>query len=131
MELSPGYKNKWANKWNSYWFYVTILVVGRNEQNEEIISFDLASEMKDLEVHLAPELTKSSQSSSSTSTYFQATHVITTRDALEEFVVAEIWLSKLHWGFRGFTLKKLPGLDDVTKIQGALSERQNGPRDSC
>jgi hypothetical protein len=28
-------------------------------------------------------------------------------------------------------MKKLPGLDDVTKIQGALSERQNGPRDSC
>jgi hypothetical protein len=41
--------------------------------------------MVDLEVELAPELTKGSRSSASTSAFFQATNVITTRDALEEF----------------------------------------------
>jgi hypothetical protein len=53
---------------------------------EEVITYDLASHMIDLDVDLAPELMKASRSSASTSAFFQATHVITTRDALEEFV---------------------------------------------
>jgi hypothetical protein len=90
VELAPDYKNKGANKWNSYWFHATILVIGLNAQREEVISYDLASHVVDLEVELAPELTKGSRSSASTSASFQATPVITTRYALEEFVVGDI-----------------------------------------
>jgi hypothetical protein len=74
-------------------------VVGKNEENEEVTSFDLAIVMKDLEVDLAPRLTKSSRSSPSTCAYFQVTHVITTRDTFEEFVAVEIWPSSepLRW----------------------------------
>jgi hypothetical protein len=75
---SPAYKNKWANRWNSYWFYATIPVIGLDVKCEEVITYYLASRMIDLDVHLAPELTKASQSSASTSAFFQATHVITT-----------------------------------------------------
>jgi hypothetical protein len=46
--------------------------------------------MIDLEVELSPELTKASRTSASTSAFYQATHVITTRDNFEEFVAAEI-----------------------------------------
>jgi hypothetical protein len=78
VELAPAYKNKWANKWNSYWFYATILVVGMGAKHEEVITYDLASRMVDLEVELASELTKASRNSASTSAFFQATHIITT-----------------------------------------------------
>jgi hypothetical protein len=67
--------------------------------------------MTDLEVELAPELTKGSHTSTSTSAFFQETHVITTRDALEEFVAADIWPSKPRWGSWGFVKKLLPRLD--------------------
>jgi hypothetical protein len=30
VQLAPAYKNMWANKWNYYWFYATILVIGLN-----------------------------------------------------------------------------------------------------
>jgi hypothetical protein len=90
MELAPAYKNKWANWWTSYWFYAPIAVVGRNSK-QEVTTYDLASHMVDLEVELLPELTKASRSSASTSAFYQATHVITTRDALEEFVATDIW----------------------------------------
>jgi hypothetical protein len=65
----------------------------------------------DLDVDLAPELTKASRSSASTSAYFQATHVITTRDALEELLATDIWLCKPRWGLWAFKMRKLPGLD--------------------
>jgi hypothetical protein len=58
VELAPAYKNKWANRWTSYWFYAPIAVVGRNTKQEEVTTFDLASRMVDLEVELSPELTK-------------------------------------------------------------------------
>jgi hypothetical protein len=32
VELAPAYKNKWANRWASYWFYAPIAVVGRNSK---------------------------------------------------------------------------------------------------
>jgi hypothetical protein len=73
-----AYKNKWANRWNSYWFYATIPEIGLNAQREEVITHELASRMMDLEVELAPDLTKGSRSSASTSAFFQATHVIMT-----------------------------------------------------
>jgi hypothetical protein len=82
VELAPAYKNKWANRWTSYWFYAPIAVIGRNEKREEVISYDLASRMVDLEVDLSPERSKASRTSASTSPFFQASHVITTRDAL-------------------------------------------------
>jgi hypothetical protein len=91
VELAPAYKNKWASRWTSYWFYAPIAVVGRNSKQEEVTSYDLASHMIDLEVELLPELTKASRTSASTSAFYQATRVITTRDALEEFVATEIW----------------------------------------
>jgi hypothetical protein len=91
VELAPAYKNKWANRWTSYWFYAPIAVVGRNSKQEEVTSYDLASCMIDLEVELSLELTKVSRTSARTSAFYQATHVITTQDALEEFVAAEIW----------------------------------------
>jgi hypothetical protein len=90
VELAPAYKNKWANRCTSYWFFAPIAVVGRNSKQEEVISYDLASRMVDLEVELSPELTKASRTSASTSAFYQATRVITTRDTLEEFVAADI-----------------------------------------
>jgi hypothetical protein len=30
VELAPAYKNKWANRWTSYWFYAPIPVISRN-----------------------------------------------------------------------------------------------------
>jgi hypothetical protein len=111
VELAPAYKNKWANRWTSYWFYAPIAVVGRNSKQEEVPTFDLASRMVDLEVELSPELTKASRSSASTTTFYQATCVITTRDALEEFVAADVWPCQPRWGSWAFKMQWLPGLD--------------------
>jgi hypothetical protein len=83
MELAPAYKNKWANRWTSYWFYAPIAVIGRHSNREVVTLYDLASRMVDLEVELSPELMKASRTSASTSAFYQATHVITTRDALK------------------------------------------------
>jgi hypothetical protein len=62
VELAPAYKNKWANRWTSYWFYAPIAVMGRNSKQEEVTTFDLASRMVDLEVELSPKLMKASRS---------------------------------------------------------------------
>jgi hypothetical protein len=35
-------------------------VIGRNDKREEVISYDLASRMVDLEIDLSPELSKAS-----------------------------------------------------------------------
>jgi hypothetical protein len=67
--------------------------------------------MNDLEVELMPELTKPSRTSASTSAFYQATRVITTRDALEEFVAAEIWSCQPRWGSWAFKVQWPPGLD--------------------
>jgi hypothetical protein len=75
----------------SYWFYTPIAVVGRNSKQEEVTSYDLASRMIDLEVELSPKLMKASRTSASTSAFYQATRVITTRDTLDEFVAVNIW----------------------------------------
>jgi hypothetical protein len=111
VELSPTYKNKWANRRRSYWFYAPIPVIGRNAKREEVTTYDLASRMVELEVDLSPELTKASRLSASTSAYFQASHVITTRDALEEFVATDIWPCQPRWGSWAFKTQMLPGLD--------------------
>jgi hypothetical protein len=111
VELVPAYKNKWANRWTSYWFYAPIAVVGRNSKQEEVTTFDLASRMVDLEVELSPELTKASRSSASTSAFYQATRVITARDALEKFVAADIWPCQPRWGSWAFKMQWLPGMD--------------------
>jgi hypothetical protein len=58
VELAPTYKNKWANRWTSYWFYAPIAVIGQNSKHEEVTSYDLASRMIHLEVELSLELTK-------------------------------------------------------------------------
>jgi hypothetical protein len=70
LELAPAYKNKWANRWTSYWFYAHIPVVGMNAKHEEVTTYDLASRMVDLEVDLASELTKASRDSANMSAYF-------------------------------------------------------------
>jgi hypothetical protein len=85
--------------------------VGRNLKQEEVTTYDLASRMVDLEVELSPEMTKASRSSASTSAFYQATHVITTRDALEEFVAADIWPCQPRWGSWAFKVQWLPWLD--------------------
>jgi hypothetical protein len=97
VELDPAYKNKWANRWNS--------------NHEEVTSYDLASRMIDLEIELSPELTKASRTSSSTSVFYHATHVITTRDTLKEFEATEIWPCQPRWGLSAFKVQWLPGLD--------------------
>jgi hypothetical protein len=67
--------------------------------------------MVDLEVELSPELTKASRSSASTSVFYQETHVITTQEALEEFVATVIWSCQPRWGSWAFKVQWLPGLD--------------------
>jgi hypothetical protein len=67
--------------------------------------------MINLVVKLSQELTKASRTSASTSVFYQAARVITTRDALEEFVAAEIWLCQPRWGSWAFKVQWLPGLD--------------------
>jgi hypothetical protein len=67
--------------------------------------------MVDLEVELSPELTKASRTSASTGAFYQATRVITTRDALEEFAAADIWPCQPRWGSWAFKVQWLPGLD--------------------
>jgi hypothetical protein len=86
-------------------------VVGRNSKQEEVTTFDLASCMVDLEVELSLELTKASRSSASTGAFYQVTCVITTRDALEEFVAADIWPFQPRWGSWAFKVQWLLGLD--------------------
>jgi hypothetical protein len=112
VELAPAYKNKWANRWTSYWFYAPIAVIGRNSKQEEVTTFDLASRMVDLEVELSLELMKASRSSASTTAFYQATRVITTRDTLEEFVAGDVWPCQPRWGSWAFKMQWLPGLDD-------------------
>jgi hypothetical protein len=110
VELAPAYKNKWTSRWTSYWFYAPIAVLGQNSKHEEVTSYDLVSRMIDLEVELSPDLTEASRTSTSTSAFYQETHVITTRDALEEFVAAEIWPCQPQWGSWAFKVQWLPGL---------------------
>jgi hypothetical protein len=86
-------------------------VIGRNSNREEVTTYDLASRMVDLDVDLSLELTKASCPSASTSAFFEATHVITTRDALEEFVAADIWPCQPQWGSWAFKTQILPRLD--------------------
>jgi hypothetical protein len=126
VELAPAYKNKWANRWTSYWFYTPILVIGRNANREEVTTYDLASCMVDLDVDLSPELTKANRSSSRTSAFFQASHVITTRDALEEFVAAEIWPCQPQWGSWAFKTQMLPGLDHEARSPKFNVKRPEG-----
>jgi aminoglycoside/choline kinase family phosphotransferase len=76
-------------------------VIGRDAKREEVTTYDLASRMVDLDVDLSPELTKAS----CTSAYFQASHVITTRDALEEFVAADIGHASLDGAHGRSSLK--------------------------
>jgi hypothetical protein len=87
-------------------------VVGRNSKQEEVTTFDLASRMVDLEVELSPELTKASRSSASTAAFYLVTCVITTRDALEEFVAVDIWPCPPRWGSWAFKMQWLLGLDE-------------------
>jgi hypothetical protein len=68
--------------------------------------------MVDLEVELSPELTKASRSSASTIAFYQATRVITTRDALEEFVAADVWPCQPRRGSWAFKMQWLPRMDD-------------------
>jgi hypothetical protein len=70
VELAPAYKNMWANRWSSCWFYATILVIGKDSKQEEVTTYNLACLMVDLDVDLAPELTRAS-----TYAYFQDTHM--------------------------------------------------------
>jgi hypothetical protein len=129
VELAPTYKNKWANRWTSYLFYAPILVIGRNSNREEVTTYDLASCMIDLDVDLSPELTKASRSSASTSAFIQATHVITTRDALEEFVAADIWSCQPRWGSWAFKVQKLPDLDYEVRSPKFNLKRPDGKID--
>jgi hypothetical protein len=52
--------------------YTTISVIGLNAKGEEVVTYDLVSRMVDLEVELAPELTKGSRTSASTSAFFSS-----------------------------------------------------------
>jgi hypothetical protein len=81
--------------------------------------------MIDLDVDLAPELTKASHDSASTSAYFQASRVITTRDALEEFVAVDIW----PWGSWAFRVRRLPSLDSETQSPKFNVKRLKGKTD--
>jgi hypothetical protein len=129
VELAPAYKNKWANRWTSYWFYAPIPVIGRDAKREEVTTYDLASRMVDLDVDPSLELTKTSRSSSSTSAFFQASHVITTRDALEEFVAADIWPCQPRWGSWAFKSQMLPGLDHEVRSPKFNVKRPDGKTD--
>jgi deoxyribodipyrimidine photolyase-like uncharacterized protein len=86
-------------------------VIGRDAKREEVTTYDLASRMVDLDANLSLELMKSSRSSASTSAYFQASRVITTRDALEENVAVDIWPCQPRWGSWAFKSQMLHGLD--------------------
>jgi hypothetical protein len=109
--------------------YALIPVIGRDVKREEVITYDLASRMIDLEVDLSPEVTKASCTSASTSAYFQATHVITTRDALEEFVAADIWPCQPRWGSWAFKTQMLPGLDHQVRSPVFNVKRPDGQTD--
>jgi hypothetical protein len=98
-------------------------------KHEEVISYDLASRMIDSDVDLAPELIKASRSSGSTSAYFQATHVTTARDALEEFVATDIWLCQPRWSSWAFKMRQLPRLDFETRSPKFNVKRPEGKSD--
>jgi hypothetical protein len=85
--------------------------------------------MIDLDVDLSSELTKASRSSASTSAFFQVTHLITTWDALEEFVAADIWSCQPRWGSWAFKVQKLPGLDYEVRSPKFNVKRPDGKRD--
>jgi hypothetical protein len=85
--------------------------------------------MVDLDVDLSPELMKASRSSASTSAFFQASHVITTRDALEEFVTADIWPCQPRWGSWAFKTQMLPGLDYAVRSPKFNLKRPDGKTD--
>jgi hypothetical protein len=85
--------------------------------------------MIDLDVDLSPELTKASRTSASTGTFFQATHVITTRDVLEEFVAVDIWLCRPRWGSWAFKMQKLLGLDYEVQSPKFNVKRPDGKTD--
>jgi hypothetical protein len=87
-------------------------MIGWDSNREEVTSYALTSRMVDLEVELSPELTKASRTSASTSAFYKATHVIAMRDALEEFVAADIWPCQPLWGSWAFKVQRLSGLDD-------------------
>jgi hypothetical protein len=55
--------------------------------------------------------------------------VITTRDALEEFMAADIWHCKPQWGSWAFREKKLPGLDFETRSPKFNIKRPEGKTD--
>jgi hypothetical protein len=55
--------------------------------------------------------------------------VITTRDALEEFMVADICPCKPQWGSWAFREKKLPGLDFETRSPKFNIKRPEGKTD--
>lgn len=95
-------------------------MVGTDEKHEEVTSCDLASCMMDLEVQLAPELTKGSRSSD--------TRVITTGVVVEEFVAADIWPSRPRWGSWCFTNKQLPGLDYEVRSPKFKVQRPKGKK---
>jgi hypothetical protein len=82
--------------------------------------------MVDLDVDLSPEVMKASRSSASTSAFLQASHVITTRDALEEFVSADIWPCQPRWGSWVFKTQMLPGLDYEVRSPKFNVKRPNG-----
>jgi hypothetical protein len=104
-------------------------VIGRNANREEVTTYDLASRMVDLDVDLSPELTKASRSSASTSAFFQASHVITTRDALEEFVATDIWPCQPRWGSWAFKTQMLLGLDYEVRSAKFNVKRPDGKTD--
>jgi hypothetical protein len=103
-----------------------LLVIGTNAKREEVTSYDLASRMVDLDVDLSSELTKASRSSASTSAYFQASHVITTRDALEEFIAADILPCQLRWGSWAFKSQMLPKLGHEVRSPKFNVKRPDG-----
>jgi hypothetical protein len=109
--------------------YAPIAMIGWDSNREEVTSYDLASRMVDLDVELLPELTKASRTSASTSAFYQATHVITTRGALEEFVAAEIWPCQPRWGSWAFKVQRLPGLDDMVRSPKFNVKRIDGKTD--
>jgi hypothetical protein len=85
--------------------------------------------MIDLEVDLSSKLTKASRASASTSAFFQATHEITTRDALEEFVAADNWPCQPRWGSWAFKVQRLPGLDSEVRSPKFNVKRPDGKTD--
>jgi hypothetical protein len=55
--------------------------------------------------------------------------VITTRDALEEFVVDDIWPCQPQWGSWAFKTQMLPGLDHQVRTLVFNVKRPDGKTD--